>query len=104
MNSKDLRAIELVDQLVKMGVHSLKIEGRTKSHSYVARAVQTSRKVIDLAVAGKPFDSNLMSMLDSLAHRGYTEGFYRRHKPQYHQNYGSGSSQALLMRTLPETS
>lgn len=29
MNSKDLRAIQHVDRLTKMGVHSLKIEGRT---------------------------------------------------------------------------
>ena len=32
MNSKDLRAIEHVKQLVDIGVDSLKIEGRTKSH------------------------------------------------------------------------
>lgn len=31
MNSKDLRAIAHVERLTKMGVHSLKIEGRTKS-------------------------------------------------------------------------
>ncbi|MGO2406267.1 MAG: prephenate-dependent tRNA uridine(34) hydroxylase TrhP, partial [Vibrio litoralis] len=31
MNSKDLRAIQHVERLTKMGVHSLKIEGRTKS-------------------------------------------------------------------------
>lgn len=37
MNSKDLRAIEHVEQLTKMGVHSLKIEGRTKSFYYCAR-------------------------------------------------------------------
>ena len=95
MNSKDLRAIEHVERLAQMGVHSLKIEGRTKSHFYVARTVQAYRKAIDLAVAGQPFDSSLMGMLDSLAHRGYTEGFYRRHKPQYHQNYETGNSQSL---------
>ncbi|WP_414016191.1 U32 family peptidase, partial [Enterobacter asburiae] len=31
MNSKDLRAIAHVERLTQMGVHSLKIEGRTKS-------------------------------------------------------------------------
>ena len=31
MNSKDLRAIEHVEQLVQIGIDSLKIEGRTKS-------------------------------------------------------------------------
>ena len=34
MNSKDLRAIAHVERLTKMGVHSLKIEGRTKSFYY----------------------------------------------------------------------
>ncbi|MGZ8095866.1 MAG: prephenate-dependent tRNA uridine(34) hydroxylase TrhP, partial [Methylosarcina sp.] len=40
MNSKDLRAIEHVQRLVEIGVDSLKIEGRTKSHYYVARTAQ----------------------------------------------------------------
>lgn len=102
MNSKDLRAIEHVERLINMGVHSLKIEGRTKSHFYVARTVQAYRKAIDLAHAGKPFDSSLLGMLDSLAHRGYTEGFYRRHKPQYHQNYETGSSQSLQQQFVAE--
>lgn len=30
MNSKDLRAIQHVERLTQLGVHSLKIEGRTK--------------------------------------------------------------------------
>lgn len=47
MNSKDLRAVQHVERLVKMGVHSLKIEGRTKSHYYVARTAQVYRKAID---------------------------------------------------------
>jgi U32 family peptidase len=34
MNSKDLRAVQHVERLTQMGVHSLKIEGRTKSHFY----------------------------------------------------------------------
>ncbi len=92
MNSKDLRAIEQVSRLVDMGVHSLKIEGRTKSSFYVARTTQAYRKAIDLAVEGKTFDPDLLYQLDSLANRGYTEGFLRRHKPQDTQNYKEGSS------------
>src|SRR5690606_26446500 len=79
MNSKDLRAVQHVERLVQMGVHSLKIEGRTKSHYYCARTAQVYRKAIDDAVAGRPFDMSLMDSLESLAHRGYTEGFLRRH-------------------------
>ncbi|MCQ2031597.1 prephenate-dependent tRNA uridine(34) hydroxylase TrhP [Stutzerimonas zhaodongensis] len=92
MNSKDLRAVQHVERLVKMGVHSLKIEGRTKSHYYVARTAQVYRKAIDDAVAGRPFDKSLMDTLESLAHRGYTEGFLRRHVHDEYQNYERGFS------------
>ena len=92
MNSKDLRAVQHVERLTKMGVHSLKIEGRTKSFYYCARTAQVYRKAIDDAVAGKPFDENLLGTLESLAHRGYTEGFLRRHTHDSYQNYDYGYS------------
>ncbi len=92
MNSKDLRAIQHVHRLTEMGIHSLKIEGRTKSHYYVARTAQAYRKAIDDAVAGRPFDMGLMDTLENLANRGYTEGFYRRHVHDEYQNYETGNS------------
>ncbi|WP_422403891.1 tRNA 5-hydroxyuridine modification protein YegQ [Pseudomonas sp. GZD-209] len=92
MNAKDLRAIQHVERLAQMGVHSLKIEGRTKSHFYCARAVQSYRQAIDDAVAGRPFDRGLMGNLESLAQRGYTEGFLRRHVHDEYQNYQRGNS------------
>ncbi len=92
MNSKDLRAVQHVPRMIDLGIQSLKIEGRTKSHYYVARTAQTYRRAIDEAVNGKPFDMSLMGELDHLANRGYTEGFYRRHVPEAYQNYGKGAS------------
>ncbi|MDX2464185.1 MAG: tRNA 5-hydroxyuridine modification protein YegQ [Porticoccus sp.] len=92
MNSKDLRAVQHVERLVHMGITSLKIEGRTKSHYYAARTAQVYRRAIDNAEAGEPFDINMMAELDHLASRGYTEGFYRRHVPQETQNYLQSSS------------
>ncbi len=91
MNSKDLRAIAHVERLTKMGVHSLKIEGRTKSY-YCARTARVYRKAIDDAAAGKPFDPTLLETLEGLAHRGYTEGFLRRHTHDDYQNYEYGYS------------
>lgn len=92
MNSKDLRAVQHVDRLAKMGVHSLKIEGRTKSYFYCARTAQIYRKAIDDAIEGKEFDPALMTQLEGLANRGYTEGFLRRHVHTEYQNYETGSS------------
>ncbi|MCG7365473.1 tRNA 5-hydroxyuridine modification protein YegQ [Pantoea sp. ACRSH] len=92
MNSKDLRAVAHVERLSKMGVHSLKIEGRTKSFYYCARTAQVYRRAIDDAAAGKPFDPALLTTLEGLAHRGYTEGFLRRHTHDSYQNYAQGYS------------
>lgn len=92
MNSKDLRAVQHVGRLTEMGIHSLKIEGRTKSYFYCARTAQIYRKAIDDALQGKPFDPALMSQLEGLANRGYTEGFLRRHVHSEYQNYETGSS------------
>jgi len=92
MNSKDLRAVQHVERLTQMGIHSLKIEGRTKSYFYCARTAQIYRKAIDDALAGKPFDPSLMLQLEGLANRGYTEGFLRRHVHSEYQNYETGSS------------
>lgn len=92
MNSKDLRAIEHVQKLVEIGVDSLKIEGRTKSHYYVARTAQTYRQAIDDALRGEKFDPELIGVLENLANRGYTDGFYERHHTQEYQNYMQGNS------------
>ena len=92
MNSKDLRAIQHVERLAKMGIDSLKIEGRTKSFYYVARTAQLYRQAIDDAASGKSFDCSLMNQLEGLAHRGYTEGFLRRHVHDEYQNYDYGYS------------
>jgi putative protease len=94
MNSKDLRAIEHVHRLVELGIDSLKIEGRTKSTYYVARTAQTYRQAIDDAVAGRPLDPKLLSELDGLANRGYTDGFLQRHHDADYQNYLRGHSES----------
>lgn len=102
MNSKDLRAIQHVQRLVEMGVHSLKIEGRTKSHYYAARTAQTYRQAIDDAEAGKDFDMGLMDTLENLSNRGYTEGFYRRHVHDEYQNYERGTSESTKQQFVGE--
>jgi len=92
MNSKDLRAVQHVEKLTRMGIDSFKIEGRTKSVYYVARTTQVYNRAISDAVAGRPFDIGLMDELEGMANRGFTEGFYRRHPPAEYQNYERGIS------------
>ena len=98
MNSKDLRALEHVERLVNMGIESLKIEGRTKSHYYVARTAQVYRQAIDDALAGRPFNSALLGSLANLSNRGYTDGFLQRHPDQDYQNYLQSCSNSTQQR------
>jgi putative protease len=102
MNSKDLRAVEHVERLVRIGVDSLKIEGRTKSHYYTARTAQVYRKAIDDAVAGRAFDASLLGSLENLANRGYTDGFFQRHHDQDYQNYLDNHSKSVQQRFVGE--
>ena len=94
MNSKDLRAVEHVDRLIKMGVHSLKIEGRTKSFYYCARTAQVYRQAMNDVIENKAFNPLLNTDLEHLAHRGYTEGFLKRHRPSDTKNYDYGYSKS----------
>ena len=102
MNSKDLRAVEHVRRLVDIGVNSLKIEGRTKSFYYVARTAQIYRQAIDDAVAGRPFQPELLGKLENLAQRGYTDGFYQRHHTEEYQNYLQGYSSSQQQQFVGE--
>ena len=102
MNSKDLRAVELVEKLAKIGVDSLKVEGRTKSLYYVARTAQVYRRAIDDAVAGRPFNPQLITELEGLANRGYTSGFLERRPSQDYQNYETGHSVATRSQFVGE--
>ncbi len=45
-------------------------------------------------MAGRAFDLNRMSSLETLANRGYTDGFYQRHHTAEHQNYMRGYSES----------
>jgi putative protease len=83
-------------------VDCLKIEGRTKSHYYTARTTQVYRRAIDDAVAGRRFDPALLGELESLANRGYTDGFFQRHGSEELQQYRFGASQAQRSQFVAE--
>ena len=102
MNSKDLRAIEHVHTLTNIGIDSLKIEGRTKSHYYVARTTQVYAQAIDDASRGKAFNPEAFGVLENLANRGYTDGFYRRHQPEELQTYFDNYSRSKKQQVVGE--
>jgi putative protease len=54
----DLYALEQIPELVSMGIHCLKIEGRYKDANYVAATTQAYRQAIDLACLGLPVEQD----------------------------------------------
>ena len=77
LSPQDLAAYDLVGELARLGVKSLKIEGRLKSAHYVAATTQTYRAAIDAAIEGRPFEITRQQELDlsQSFSRGFTHGF-----------------------------
>ena len=84
-NSKDLNLIEHSQSLADAGVESFKIEGRNKSVYYLAVVVRAYRNVLD--ATGKENYKKVLKQekenLDSLFHRGYTQGFLLGEEPEH---------------------
>jgi len=77
-NSRDLCLLPVLDTLVGSGVHSIKIEGRMKTESYVSLVTWVYRKALDLISDGSFTKKNiryLMDELDKASHRNFTRGF-----------------------------
>ena len=75
MNSKDLRAIELLRELREAGVVSFKIEGRSKSEYYLSLITKNYRLALDDLIANRPFNPKLIEEVQKTANRGFTTAF-----------------------------
>ncbi|MCA9060933.1 MAG: U32 family peptidase C-terminal domain-containing protein [Planctomycetaceae bacterium] len=78
LNSKDLCLLPRLDEYLRLGVDSLKVEGRNKSLYYVAVVARAYRMAMDAWAADpenwryQPF----MEELDKVPSRGYTLAFH----------------------------
>lgn len=79
-NSKDLCMIEHMDDLLNVGVDSLKIEGRMKTALYVATVARTYRKAIDdYFESPDKYRKNLpwyQEQISNCTYRQFTTGFF----------------------------
>jgi putative protease len=83
LNSRDLCMIDHVDDLIRVGLTSLKLEGRAKSAYYTAIITGAYRHAIDAAAAGVPLDPVWRDEVDKVSHRHYSTGFYYGQPGQY---------------------
>ncbi|MBL0955774.1 MAG: U32 family peptidase C-terminal domain-containing protein [Leptospira sp.] len=103
MNSKDLRAIEFLQELCDAGVDSLKVEGRTKNDFYVGMVARSYRKTLDGIKRGESFDRKWLEELDKLSSRKYFSGFLTRGMedqiPVEEQNFQNNEFGTSLQKT-----
>lgn len=93
-NSKDLCMIAHIDDLIRSGLTSFKIEGRVKSEYYVATVIGAYRRAIDAFMENPDtytFDPSLLEELKKVSHRDYTTGFYYGRPDGKQQHYENSS-------------
>ena len=96
-NSKDLCLVEHIPDLMKIGVDSIKIEGRMKSIFYVATTTAVYKEAIRRAedyLGGRTEKyvwEDLYEELTKVSHRDYTKAFFYGKTDETSQNYGTSS-------------
>lgn len=75
LSAKELCLIERIPEIIRMGINSIKIEGRMRTPYYVATVTDIYRKAIDSFYKGS-FDvpKEAIKKLSSAFSRGFTEG------------------------------
>ena len=96
LNSKDLCIMPKLDEYLKIGVDSLKVEGRGKSEYYVAVVARAYRMAID-DYYEDPKNWNpkkYMRELEAVGNRGYTLAFHDGRLTNYAHDYEHTASLA----------
>ncbi|MCQ2399264.1 MAG: U32 family peptidase C-terminal domain-containing protein, partial [Clostridia bacterium] len=79
LNSRDLKLISYISDIIDAGICSLKIEGRMKSEYYVATVINAYRRAIDgYYEAGEKYKENPLYQeeLVKTAHRDFTTAYF----------------------------
>jgi len=93
LNANDMCMAEHLDKMCAAGVDSIKLEGRAKSHYYVAVVTNAYRGALDSLVKN-PLDWKcpdwVTKELNKISHRTYSTGFYfgRPENSQTYENAG----------------
>lgn len=88
LSSKDLMTIDIIPDLISVGINSFKIEGRAKRSEYVAITTSIYRKAIDFALQNKNIETEKYkeSLIKIFNRGGFSEGYYYNSKDIF-ENY-----------------
>ena len=94
MNAKDMCLMPVLDDYLRIGVDSLKVEGRHKNEFYVGSVTRAYRKAIDDYYEDPENWSSkkYMAELDAVRSRGYTLAFHNGRLTNHSQDYETTAS------------
>lgn len=83
LSPKDICTLNILPQIIKSGVYSLKIEGRMKKTEYITGVVSIYRKYIDMYLNNpdsyKVQASDIEKLSDLFNRNGFNESYYNQH-------------------------
>jgi putative protease len=92
-NSRDNAMVEHIGKLMKAGICSYKVEGRTKSLYYASIVARTYRKVFDDILSGYEPDIDwALRELNTTSNRGFMPGFLEGNPKENAQDYEKKTS------------
>ena len=94
LNSKDLCLLPKLDEYIKLGLDSFKVEGRNKTEFYAGSVARVYRAAIDDYIAN-PADwraEDYMDEINAVANRGYTLAFHEGRLTNLAHDYESTGS------------
>lgn len=101
MSPNDISTIDFLDQVVRAGVHTLKIEGRGRSPEYVKLVTRAYRKAVDAVQAGtysKELVAELLADITKVYNRGLSDGYYLGREQGWSKAYGSKATHQKVLR------
>jgi putative protease len=100
MSPNDISTIEFLDQVIEVGVHTLKIEGRGRSPEYVKLVTRAYRKAVEAVKDGsysKEFVATLLDDIQKVYNRGHSDGYYLGREQGWSQSYGSKATHQKVL-------
>ena len=92
LSPQDLAAVDEIPELIKLGLHSFKIEGRLKSPDYITAVTTVYRQAIDRALANHPSPASKEDKyrLEMTFSRGLFSGWFHGvdHQQLVHARFG----------------
>ena len=108
LSPQDLAAVDEIPELIKLGLHSFKIEGRLKSPDYITAVTSVYRQAVDRAIDQHPAPASLEEKyrLEMTFSRGLFSGWFHGvdHQQLVHARFGKkrGPFAGKIARTGPD--